>query len=102
MSTANNVNDLEPEKKWMDSAQTARWNIKEFQEMPISVDDWNPYIQQFATKGILAVWPDPLSLAPYLQAMNTAGFNPTFVTLSSQFYAQSTIKAMTGLHLPPM
>jgi hypothetical protein len=44
----------------------------------------------------------PLNLTPYLQAMNTAGYDPAFVALSSQFYAESTIKALTGLHLPPI
>jgi hypothetical protein len=64
MSTANNVNDLEPEKKWEDSAEAAGWKIEEFQETPISVVDWTPYVQAFATKGIQAVWPDPSTSPP--------------------------------------
>jgi hypothetical protein len=103
MSTGNNANDLEPEHKWEDSAEAAGWKIQEFQTTPISVVDWTPYVQDFSTKGFQAVWPDPLNITPYLRAMSTAGYDPTFLALSNQFYAQSTIKSLAGLHdLPPI
>jgi hypothetical protein len=101
-TTANNPNDLEPEKKWADSAVAAGWNVTDFQTTPIAVSDWTPYVQQFQTKGIQALWPDPVLLTPYLQAMSTVGFHPAFALLSTQFYTPSTIKAVAGLHLPPM
>ena len=99
----NNPNILEPEHKFEDAAEDMGWNVKTFQVAPIEVDDWSPYVQQMSTGGYQAVWPsDTGNLGPYLQAMNTIGYDPAFLLAGVQFYNQATIKAMQGLHLPPI
>ncbi len=101
--SANNPNVLEPEHKYAAAATDLGWNVKAFQVAPITVNDWTPYVQQLATGGYQAVWPsDTGNLGPYLQAMNTTGYNPAFLIAGVQFYNQATIKAMAGLHLPPL
>ena len=99
----NNPNILEPEHKYAVAAEDMGWNVKTFQVAPIEVDDWSPYVQQMSTGGYQAVWPsDTGNLGPYLQAMNTIGYDPAFLLAGVQFYNQATIKAMQGLHLPPI
>jgi hypothetical protein len=67
------------------------------------VPDWTPYVNQLQTHGIQADWPSATAIIrPYFQAMNTAGYNPAFVLLSTQFYSSVTLKAMQGLQLPPV
>jgi hypothetical protein len=99
----NNPAVIEPEKKYADAAQAMGWNVKQFQTVPLLVNDWTPYVQSLATGGYQAVWPsDDGNITPYFQAMTTAGYNPAFVLLGVQFYAKSTIQGMQGLHLPPV
>jgi len=105
MGAENNPSIVEPEKKYEDAATAMGWDVKTFQTVPITVTDWAPYVQQMSTGGYQAVWPSDSgngNLAPYLQAMNTYNYNPAFVILGTQFYTDSTIKAMAGLHLPPI
>ena len=64
--------------------------------------DWTPYVEEAQSKGVQALEPsDDGSLAPFLQAMNTAGYNPAFVFLTTQFYAKATLQAASGVKLPP-
>ena len=103
MGAENNPNILEPEEKYEDAAKAMGWDVKTFQTAPLTVTDWTPYVQQLATGGYQAVWPsDAGNITPYFQAMSTVGYDPAFVALGNQFYADSTIKAMAGLHLPPV
>ncbi len=103
MGAENNPSILEPEEKYEDAAKAMGWDVKTFQTAPLTVSDWTPYVQQMATGGYQAVWPsDSGDIGPYFQAMSTVGYNPAFVALGVQFYADSTIKAMAGLHLPPV
>lgn len=103
MGGKNNPNILEPEHKFADAATAFGWKVKNFQIAPLTVTNWQPFIQDLQTQGIKALWPaESGGIGPYFQAMNTVGFDPTFVALGSQFYVQSTIKAMQGLHLPPV
>jgi hypothetical protein len=100
------INDpsvLESQRKFADAASALGWHLKTFQIAPVIVNDWTPYVQQMATGGYQALWPsDDGNLAPYLQAMNTIGYNPAFILAGVQFYNQATIKAMQGLKLPPL
>ncbi len=99
----NSASILEPEHKYQAAAQDQGWNVKTFQIAPINVTDWTPYVQQLATGGYQAVWPsDTGNLTPYLQAMNTIGYHPAFLIAGTQFYNQSTIKALQGLKVPPL
>jgi ABC-type branched-subunit amino acid transport system substrate-binding protein len=103
MGAQNNPSILEPEHKWADAAHALGWNVGEFQEPPLTVSDWTPYVQQLQTQGAQAVWPaDSSTIAPYFQAMSTLGYHPAFVALSSQDYNSNTISALRGLHTPPV
>jgi ABC-type branched-subunit amino acid transport system substrate-binding protein len=103
MGAQNNPSILEPEHKWADAAQAFGWNIAEFQEPPLTVTDWTPYVQQLQTQGVKAVWPaDSSAIAPYFQAMSTLGYTPAFIALSVQDYSPNTLKALQGVHIPPV
>jgi Periplasmic binding protein len=93
---------LEPTEKWRDAAVKQGYKQIDFQEPPLTVTDWTPYVAEAQSKGVQALEPsDDSALAPYLQALNTAGYNPTFIFLTTQFYAKSTIQAAAGVKLPP-
>ena len=99
----NNQAIIEPERKYADAAGAMGWNVKQFQIVPLLVNDWTPYVQSVATGGYQAVWPsDSGNITPYFQAMTTTGYNPAFVLLGVQFYEKSTIEGMAGLKLPPV
>ena len=103
LGAENNPNVLEPEHKYADAAAALGWNVVDFQTVPLSVADWTPYIEDLQAKGIEADWPATAgTVTSYLQAMATAGYQPAFVILGIQFYSQSTIQALAGLHLPPV
>ena len=93
---------LEPTKKWEQAATQQGFKVVDFQEPPLTVTDWTPYIEQAQSKGVQALEPsDDGTLAPYLQAMNTAGYNPAFLFLTTQYYNKSTLQAASGVKLPP-
>jgi ABC-type branched-subunit amino acid transport system substrate-binding protein len=93
---------LEPTEKWRDAALQQGYKLADFQEPPLTVADWTPYVTEAQSKGVQALEPsDDSALAPYLQAMNTAGYNPTFMFLTTQFYAKATLQAASGIKLPP-
>jgi hypothetical protein len=99
----NDASIIEPEKKYEDAALGAGWDVKNFQLAPVSETVWAPYVQQWATAGYQAIWPsDSGNMAPWFQSMATDNYNPAFVILGVQFYEESTIQAMQGLHLPPV
>jgi ABC-type branched-subunit amino acid transport system substrate-binding protein len=102
MGGQNEASILEPEHKWTDAAHAFGWNVVEFQEPPLSVSDWTPFVQQMQTLGVQALWPASSNLAPYFQAMNTLGYRPAFVALSVQDYNTATLKALQGVQLPPV
>jgi ABC-type branched-subunit amino acid transport system substrate-binding protein len=96
---------IEPERKWEDAAEAQGWKVQVFQAVPDLVADWTPYIQQLQTHGVQALWPSVTTsgaLTAYFHAMNTSGYNPAFILLSTQFYGPQTLQAMKGLHLPPV
>lgn len=102
MGGQNNPTILEPEHKWADAAQQLGWTVAEFQEPPLSVINWAPYVQQLQTKGVQAVWPASSTLVPYFQAMTTLAYRPAFVALDTQAYNSDTLKALQGVHAPPV
>jgi Periplasmic binding protein len=103
MGAENNQSILEPERKYEDAAQAMGWNVKNFQVAPLTVTDWSPYVQEVASGNYQALWPsDSGNITPWFQAMSTDNYEPAFVILGVQFYANSTTKAMAGLHLPPV
>jgi hypothetical protein len=65
------------------------------------VTDWAPYVAQSQSKGVEALQPsDDSNITPYVQAMNTAGYNPTFMLLTTQFYEKSTVQAAAQAKFP--
>jgi ABC-type branched-subunit amino acid transport system substrate-binding protein len=93
---------LEPTEKWRDAAIAQGYKLVDFQEPPLTVTDWTPYVEEAQSKGVQALEPSTDSaLAPYIQAMNTAGYNPAFVFLTTQFYAKATVQAAETVKLPP-
>jgi hypothetical protein len=97
----NNPSILEPEKKWQTAAEAQGYRTVDFQEPPLTVTDWKPYVEQAQTKGVQALQPsDDSDITPYVQAMNTVGYNPAFMLLTTQFYASATVKAAAQAQFP--
>jgi ABC-type branched-subunit amino acid transport system substrate-binding protein len=95
MGGANTPSVLEAERKDEYGAQAQGWNVLDFQEPPIRVTDWAPYIEQVQSKGVEALWPSLSdNIVPYFQAMTTAGYHPAFVILGVQFYNSTTTKGV--------
>ena len=95
MGGENDPSVLEPERKDEYGAEGQGWNVLEFQEPPISVTDWTPYIEEVQSKGVEALWPSlDDNIVPYFQAMTTAGYHPAFVILGVQFYNSTTTKGV--------
>ena len=77
MGGENDPSVLEPERKDEYGAEAQGWKVLDFQEPPISVTDWAPYIEQIQSKGVEALWPSlDDNIVPYFQAMTTAGLPP--------------------------
>ena len=104
MGGANNPSVLEAERKDEYGAEAQGWKVLDFQEPPISVTDWAPYIEQIQSKGVEALWPSlDNNIVPYFQAMTTAGYHPAFVILGVQFYNSTTTKGVAdNPGLPPV
>ena len=100
----NNSSILEPEMKFEFGAEGQGWHVVDFQEPPIIVTDWAPYVSEAQTKGVQALWPsDTANMTPYFQAMTTAGYKPAFVALGVQFYNATTAKGVAANPgLPPV
>ena len=104
MGGANEASVLEAERKDQYGAEAQGWKVLDFQEPPISVTDWAPYIEQVQSKGVEALWPSlDNNIVPYFQAMTTAGYHPAFVILGVQFYNSTTTKGVAETPgLPPV
>ena len=104
MGGANTPSVLEAERKDQYGAEAQGWKVLDFQEPPISVPDWAPYIEQVQSKGVEALWPSlDNNIVPYFQAMTTAGYHPAFVILGVQFYNSTTTKGVAETPgLPPV
>lgn len=98
----NTPSALAPYEKWRDAALRQGYKLANWQLVPLTVTDWTPYVVQSQTKGVQALQPPaPPVITPYLQAMTTAGYKPTFMLLTPQYYQSSTLKAASQFHLPP-
>lgn len=102
MGGQNNASILEPEHKWTDAAEKLGWDVAEFQEPPLTVNNWTPYLQQMQNKGVQALWPASSSLAPYFRAMMTLDYRPAFIATDVQAYNPNTLKALQGVNVPPV
>ena len=104
MGGADTPSVLQPETKDEFAAEAEGWKVADFLEPPVSVEDWAPYVEDYQTKGVQALWPaDTSNFTPFAQAMNTAGYHPAFVILGTQFANSETQKAVAANpSLPPV
>jgi hypothetical protein len=95
---------LQPETQDEFAAEAQGWKVVDFLEPPVTVENWAPYVEQYQTKGVQALWPaDDSNFTPFAQAMTTAGYHPTFVILGTQFDNSQTQKAVAANpSLPPV
>jgi ABC-type branched-subunit amino acid transport system substrate-binding protein len=97
----NNPSIVEPSTKWRQAAEAQGYKTVSWQLVPLSVSDWTPYVEQSQSAGVEALQPpDDGNIAPYVQAMNTAGYNPTFMLLNGSFYVKSTTQAAAQSKFP--
>jgi Periplasmic binding protein len=97
----NNPSIIEPSQHWAKAAAAQGWKLINWQEPPLTVTDWTPYVEQAQSKGVEALQPsDDSSITPYVQAMNTAGYKPPFMLLTTQFYETATTQAAAQVHFP--
>jgi len=99
-----NPSILEPETKYEFGAEGEGWKVIDFQEPPLSVINWAPFVQEAQSKGVEALWPsDDTGMTPYFEAMTTAAYKPAFVILGVQFYNVTTTSAVAANPgLPPV
>jgi hypothetical protein len=99
----NQASIIEPITKWKDSAVDQGYKLVNWQLPPLQVTDWGPYIQQLESKGVQALEPANYSnMVPYMQAMSTAGYKPTFIVMPGPLYVPSTAAAAAvDSNLPP-
>jgi ABC-type branched-subunit amino acid transport system substrate-binding protein len=84
-----------------DAAVAQGYKVVNYQAPPLSVTDWTPWVQQAQSAGVQALQPsDDQVLTPYVQAMNTLGYNPTFMYLGPQFYNTTVLKSAAQAHFP--
>jgi hypothetical protein len=95
---------LQPETKYEFAAEAQGWHIADFLEPPVTVEVWAPYVEQYQSKGVEALWPaDNSNITPFAQAMTTAGFHPAFIALGTQFADSQTQSAVAANpSLPPV
>ena len=102
MGGANQASILEQEHKDQQAAEAQGYKVVDFQEPPLTVSDWTPYIEEAQSKGVEGLEPSASSnVGPYFQAMQTAGYNPAFVYMYSNLYVKATAQATASMHLPP-
>jgi Periplasmic binding protein len=104
MGGQDNPSILEPETKYEFGAEAQGWHVVDFAEPPVTVTNWAPYVEQYQSKGAEALWPaDTANIAPFTQAMTTAGYHPAFIALGTQFANSMTQQAVAASpSLPPV
>ena len=82
IGAANEPSILEPTQKWEQAAERQGWKVQYFQEPPFTVADWTPYVAEDQSRGIDALeTPTGTNVQTFFQAMQTAGYHPTFIFL---------------------
>ncbi len=104
MGGADDPSTLEPEMKYEFGAEAQGWKVVDFVEPPTTVENWAPYVEDYQSKGVQALWPaDTDNFTPFAQAMTTAGYKPAFVVLGTQFANSQTDEAVaSNPDLPPV
>jgi len=82
VGAANEPSILDATRKWEQAAEQQGWKVVDWQEPPFTVTDWAPYVAQAQSKGVQALeTPTGTNIETYFEAMDTAGYNPTFIFL---------------------
>jgi hypothetical protein len=104
MGGGNTPSILQPETKEEFGAEAQGWHVVDFLEPPVTVENWAPYVEDYQSKGVEALWPaDTADLTPFAQAMTTAGYRPAFIALATEFAIPQTVKAVAeNPSLPPV
>ncbi|MGA2307287.1 MAG: ABC transporter substrate-binding protein [Acidimicrobiales bacterium] len=104
MGAADTPSVLQAETKYEFGAEAQGWKVVDFLEPPTSVENWAPYVEDYQSKGVEALWPaDNSNFTPFAQAMTTAGYHPAFVLLTPQFANSQTQQAVVdNPSLPPV
>ena len=104
MGGGNTPSILQPETKEEFGAEAQGWHVVDFLEPPVTVENWAPYVEDYQSKGVEALWPaDTDDLTPFAQAMTTAGYHPAFIALATEFAIPQTVKAVAeNPSLPPV
>jgi ABC-type branched-subunit amino acid transport system substrate-binding protein len=104
MGGADTPSVLEPETKYEFAAEAQGWHVTDFLEPPVTVENWAPYVQDYQSKGVTALWPAATAtVVPFFQAMTTAGYHPSFIALGTQFANTQTQQAVVANpSLPPV
>jgi hypothetical protein len=104
MGGADTPSVLQPETEDEFAAEAQGWKVADFLEPPPSVENWAPYVEDYQSKGVKALWPaDTSNFTPFAEAMTTAGYHPDFVILGTQFANAETQKAVAdNPSLPPV
>jgi hypothetical protein len=95
---------LQPETKLEFGAEAQGWHVADFLEPAEAVENWAPYVEDYQSKGVEALWPaDTANFTPFAQAMTTAGYHPAFVLLAENFANTQTQQAVAAdPELPPV
>ena len=104
MGGQDNPSILQPEVKYEFGAEAQGWHVADFLEPPVTVENWAPYVEDYQSKGVQALWPaDSGNFPPFAQFMTTAGYHPAFVALGTQFAdAQTQQAVLANPSLPPV
>jgi hypothetical protein len=102
MGGENQPSILEQEHEDEQAAVAQGYKVVDFQTPPLSNTAWIPYIEDAQSKGVQGLEPSASSnVGPYFQAMQTAGYNPSFVYMYENLYVPATAQATASMHLPP-
>jgi ABC-type branched-subunit amino acid transport system substrate-binding protein len=106
IGAANEPSILEPTQKWEQAAEQQGWKVVDFQEPPFTVADWSPYVAQAQSKGVQALeTPTGTNVQTYFEAMQTAGYHPTFIFLGigiPEDLGKQTYDVTVSGSLPPI
>ena len=77
MGGQDNPSILEPEVKYEFGAEAQGWHVADFLEPPVTVENWAPYVEDYQSKGVQALWPaDTAAFPPFAQAMSDCRLPP--------------------------
>jgi ABC-type branched-subunit amino acid transport system substrate-binding protein len=79
------------------AAEAAGYTTVYYDELPIVIDNWRPYVQNLQNKGVqvVTVESDPQPIAAMFKAMSDLGYHPKYTIFNPNLY-DPTFVANTG------